>query len=168
VGSKARELFLGEDATTVKEYVVQDILIPALKETISDMVSQGLELALFGTTKGKRNKKSNATYTSYSSYYEKDERPQRSRRTQNTRPNSRRRIDEVILGTRGEADEVLYTMYDLLRDYGAVTVEDLYELIGERSEYTDQKWGWTDLTGSRVRRIRDGYLLEIPEPRPLD
>lgn len=55
-------------------------------------------------------------------------------------------------------------MDDLIDKYGTVSVGDLYELLGEEPAYTDEKWGWTDLTESGIRRVRDGYLLQLPQP----
>jgi len=42
-----------------------------------------------------------------------------------------------------------------------------YELVGLDSTHTDHKWGWEELTGAGVSRIRGGYLLDLPEPEPL-
>jgi hypothetical protein len=52
--------------------------------------------------------------------------------------------------------------------YESASVADLYELVGLSSVHTDNRWGWTDLTGAGVSRIRGGYLLDLPEPEPLD
>jgi len=67
-----------------------------------------------------------------------------------------------------EAEEVIDRMFDLVSRYEVVTVADLYELVGVSGEYTDAKWGWTDLRGAAAMRIRDGYLLDLPRPIYLD
>jgi hypothetical protein len=73
-----------------------------------------------------------------------------------------------VIASRQEAEEVLDRMYDLISQYDAVTVAELYELTGLESSHTDQKWGWEDLRGSGVGRVRGGgYLLELPEPISL-
>jgi uncharacterized protein YerC len=77
-------------------------------------------------------------------------------------------FDEVILPTRREAEEVLDFLHDLLTRYETVSVSDLYELVGETGNFTDEKWGWTDLAGASVSRVRDGYLLNLPRPVPID
>jgi biotin operon repressor len=59
-------------------------------------------------------------------------------------------------------------MYDLLKEYEMVSVQDLYTLLGKSSSYVDQKWGWMDLQGSQIRRVRDGYILELPKVTSLD
>src|SRR3954454_10116741 len=84
------------------------------------------------------------------------------------RARARHDFDEIVLESRGEAEEVIDRMYDLLSRYDSVSVADMYELTGIQSAHTDQKWGWTDLRGSTVTRTRaGGYLLDLPEPQPL-
>jgi hypothetical protein len=53
------------------------------------------------------------------------------------------------------------------RGAGEVSVADLYELLGVAADHTDQKWGWRTLGGASVRRVRDGYLLDLPQPEPI-
>ncbi len=48
--------------------------------------------------------------------------------------------------------------------YGSATIADLYELLGKKSEYTDNDYGWKDLSTSSQRRVREDYLLELPRP----
>jgi hypothetical protein len=84
------------------------------------------------------------------------------------RARARHDFDEIVLETRGEADEVIDQLYEIVSRYDSATVADLYELVGLASTHTDNKWGWTDLRGAGVTRVRSGYLLDIPEPRPLD
>ncbi len=58
---------------------------------------------------------------------------------------------------------------DLLLDkYDSVTVAEFYELCGVSGNFTDNKYGWTDIQGASVQRTRNGYLLNMPKPEPLD
>ena len=77
-------------------------------------------------------------------------------------------MDDILLATRVEAETVVDRMYDLLREYEMVSVSDLYSLLGLSSSYTDQKWGWTNLQSLDIRRVRDGYILNLPKTIPLD
>ena len=77
-------------------------------------------------------------------------------------------FDEIVLDQRAEAEEVIDRLYDVVSRYESATVADLYDLVGLPSTHTDHKWGWTDLRGAGVSRIRDGYLLDLPDPEPLD
>ena len=67
-----------------------------------------------------------------------------------------------------QAKEKAYTLDDLIDQYGVVSVADLYDLVGLTStNYTDNKYGWTDLRHAEVRRDRDGYLLRMPKATPI-
>ena len=70
--------------------------------------------------------------------------------------------------TRVEAEEVLDRLFDWIERYEQVAVAELYEMVGISGNFTDQKWGWTDLRGATVSRVGRGYLLNLPRPEPLD
>lgn len=63
-------------------------------------------------------------------------------------------------------------MYDLLNDYDTVSIADLNSLLGRSSSFTDQKWGWTNLKGSRIYKNlgsrNRGYILELPRVVAID
>jgi hypothetical protein len=75
--------------------------------------------------------------------------------------------DEIILVDQRDAEAVLGRMYEVLEQVQIVTVRDLKELLGRPSAYTDDGWGWNDLQGSRVVAIPQGYLIELPQARPV-
>ena len=75
---------------------------------------------------------------------------------------------EIIIPTRPEADAVLEGLFAILEEYDVVSVSDLYEMTGVTSHFTDRKWGWTDLRGSDIHRIREGWLLDLPRPEVID
>ena len=45
---------------------------------------------------------------------------------------------------------------------------DFYELAGIESEWTDEKYGWGELSEARVERVRNGYIVALPKPEPID
>ena len=62
---------------------------------------------------------------------------------------------------------VLDTLLKLVEDYDVARVADYYQLVGRTGSWTDNEWGWTNLSDSRVRRIPEGYILELPRPVSL-
>lgn len=160
--NKFADTFISEDITSVKDYVINDVLIPAAKKAISDIITNGIDMMLYGETKSRR--KSSGSKVSYTSYYERD----RDRDRDYRRPRTGYDYDEIILESRGEAEEVINKMDELLEVYGIVSVADLYDLVGIAGNYTDNKYGWTNLRNAYVQRLRDGYLLKLPKAMPLD
>lgn len=163
--SKFKRAFFGEDVVNVKDYVIFDVMIPALKATISDMIGNGVEVLLFGEARGKRKKKGD----NYAGYYRRrDDRDSDGGRRRSV--SSDRAFDDICLDSRAEAEVVISTLTDLAYDYGQVSVADLYDLVGISASFTDEKYGWFkgDLRGATVRRCRDGFLLDLPRATRLD
>lgn len=162
--SKLGEIFIAEDARNVKSYILMDVLVPAVKKAISDIVTNGIDMLLFGEGGGTR-KTSSASAVSYRNYYDqKDIR----RGYSNTRMRTGYDYDDIILESRGEAEEVLARMDELIETYGIVSVADLYDLVGKTCNYTDNKYGWTNIRNAEPIRVRDGYMLKMPKAGPIN
>lgn len=163
---KLADIFISEDASKVKEYIFMDVLIPAAKKAISDIVTNSIDMILYG--EAGRSKKSNtpATKVSYGSYYNNGRNDRDGYRQSTSR--STYSYDEVILATRGEAEAVITQMDEIVAQYGFVRVADLYDLVGITGSYTDNNYGWTDIRSAQVVRVRDGYLLKLPRALPID
>lgn len=73
----------------------------------------------------------------------------------------------VILETKEGAEELLERMVDIRAHMDYVTLRDLNELLGRPTHYTDEKVGWTILAGTKIIQVREGYLLDLPEPKTL-
>lgn len=175
VGRRLHDIFIGGDSKTVMNYVVTEVLIPQAKDMANEMVSTFIEKMLYGDARSHRRPGGyrptvSPGPTNYTRYSERGNNPV-GRHTMSREPNARvagRPLDDLLFATRVEADTVLGKMYDLLEGYEFVSVRDLHSLIGWSSSYIDEKWGWTNLNGSDVRRDRDGYTLTLPKPIALD
>ena len=163
-------VFLPEDVDNVKSYILFDVIIPLIKRAISDTV----EAILY--PEGRSGKTSTASKISYRSYYEKPDgrsrdynKPDGRSRDYNTfRTRTGYNYDDIILDNRGEAEDVLSRMDELISTYGLVSVADLYDLVGITGNYTDNKYRWTDIRSTSVIRVRDDYMLKLPKALPLN
>ena len=163
--SKFAEMFIAEDVSSVKSYIISDILIPAAQKLFVDTVRDAANMLVYGRTdRGKRTSGFRADYVSYNRYSDRryDDRP-----ASDSRARSGYSYDDVILESRGEAEEVLDTMRDAIEEYGMVSVMDLYDLVGITGEYTDNNYGWKNLRNAEPIRVRDGYMLKMPKAVPL-
>jgi len=176
LGKRLTETFVGGDAKSVWAFVALDVMVPAAKDMLADAVSQGVERMIFGEAQstGRRTgrRPSGGPHISYNKYSGGARRlgppDEKSRHELSRRARASHDFDEIILSTRVEAEEVIERMCDLVDKYEAATVADLYDLIGVSGTYTDDKWGWMDLRTASTRRVRNGYLLNLPAPDPLD
>ncbi len=154
--------FISEDAKNIKSYVFGEVLIPAIKKAISDIVTDGIDIILYGGSRG-GNRRSTADRVSYRNYYDRDNRIRDSRPT-----NYGYSYEDIILATRGEAEDVLQRMDELMDTYGLVRVADLKDLVGISDNYTDNKYGWTNIRNAEIVRVRDGYMIKMPKAVPID
>ena len=56
---KLKDTFISEDVSNVKSYIVMDVLIPAAKKAISDIVRDGIDMILYGSA-GKSRSSTNS------------------------------------------------------------------------------------------------------------
>ena len=160
---KFTDIFISEDAGNVKSYIIMDVLVPAIKKAISDVVRNGIDMILYGDANHSKSS-SGASKVSYRSYYDGG----RDHREPTARTRTGYSYDDIILDNRGEAEDVLSRMDELVATYGIVSVADLYDLVGITGNYTDNKYGWTDIRSARVERVRDGYIIKLPKALPLN
>lgn len=159
---KILDLFVAEEKEDIKTYMFLDVLIPAIKKLIWDIFAGGLEMTLFGG-RGSSQRSSTASKVSYTKYYDRERSPQRE-----ARPRLGYDYDEVILSNRGEAEEVLSRLDECISAYGIASVADFYDLVGITGNFTDNKYGWSDLRNASVVRVRDGYVIKFPKALPIN
>lgn len=164
---KFTDMFLGPDVPSVSAYILHDVLIPAAKDTLEDLVKGSIEFLLRGEVRGNRTGRSGSkSYVRYDKVSYRNERD--DRREPSARNRSLHNFDDIVLESRGEAEEVLSTLVDLVEDYDVASIADLYDLVGIESTFVDTKYGWTNLSRAFVSRVRDGYLIDLPQAKLLD
>lgn len=58
-------------------------------------------------------------------------------------------------------------MRDYIREYDSVSVARLLDLFDLPGKYTDNNYGWTRPEDICVKRVREGYLIDVPEAEYL-
>ena len=76
---------------------------------------------------------------------------------------------ELVYETRADAEKVLNGMSEIINEYGFVTVADLYDISGlPGAYYTDSSIGWKgSIEEPTIKRVRDGYVIDLPKPEVL-
>lgn len=162
---KLSDIFISEDVHNVKNYIFMDVLVPAIKKAVSDIVTNGVDMILYGES-GRSRRNTPSSNVSYRNYY--DRKRDDDRRPGVSRMGNGYSYKDIIVETRAEAEEVLDRMNELIDLYGQVTVADLYDLVGETGPYTNNKYGWINIRNAEPVRVNDGYLLKLPKALPID
>lgn len=163
---KLADIFISEDIKSVKSYIFMDVLVPAIKKAIYDIVTNGIDMFLYGGT-GKAKNGSNGQKVSYRNYYEQKNNGG-YRGSETPKNHNSFDYDDIVFNSRGEAEAARQQMQDIVARYGIVTVNDLYEMTPLSAPYTSQKYGWMDVSNVEVVRVRDGYILKLPRAVPID
>jgi hypothetical protein len=174
LGRKFKDTFIAGSGKDVVSYMVEDHLIPEIRDMLVNALQGGIERLFNGDHRNGRPRPgrgtwmgSNVGHVNYQGMSQTSK-PSASK-TVSGKARARHAFDEVVIPGKYEANEVLDRMYDILSRQGEVSVADLYALTGIRAEHTDMKWGWTTLRGSRSVEVRKlgGWLLDLPEPEEL-
>lgn len=163
--SRVAHDFVAEDSRSVGHYVLLEVLLPAAKKTISDVVSAGIERMLYGDARPARGTRPG--YTNYSAAIRSsapmsDPRPALSRQAR-----VNHEFGEILISSRADAEDVLDRLRDLINEYNVASVADFKELLGITSEFTDNTWGWDDLRSASIRPVRGGYVIDLPRTQAL-
>lgn len=181
LGRRMREMFFSGDSSSVGGYLLKDVLIPALQNTITDLVTQGIEQVFYGEVRtGRRGGPSRpsgygSNHISYNDQYRTRPTPATStqRSSVSTPPYQRPsnpsvyQMGEVTVESRVDAEVVVDRMGDLIEQYGAASVADLNSLLKQSSSYVDHSWGWDSMGGVDIKRDRWGFRIILPEPVKL-
>lgn len=158
---------IADDAGNVGEYILTDVIIPATKNLIVDMISQSVERVLFGTTRGRIRRSPLGMTLRDQVNYGRISSEREPRRYMSREARAKHDFNEIVLESRSEAIDVMEGMIERIRRYGSVTVAELYDFVGVTGSYADQRWGWNDLVSADVRQVPGGFLLDLPAPEPI-
>jgi len=169
LGSRFKEVF-GGNFRSAGGYIMGEIIVPAIRGLIVDAVSKGTERVVMGETQRqwRRGTPSMSARTTYNNPIHRDPRdgymasPQRALGPPGQRP----KWDDIILTQREDAEVIVETMLGSIEKYDFVTVADLLHMLGFATAYTDQAWGWTNLASISIKQVREGWLIELPDPEP--
>lgn len=161
---KLTSIFISEDVNNVKSYIFMDVLVPAIKKALSDILREGVDMLLYGKPNGSSGRSSSVPYVSYN-------------KTSTSRRDDRRvnhvragyNFEDIVLETRGDAEELLYQLDEAIEKYGVISVADLYDSVDLPHNFTDNKYGWTSIRTAEVVRARGGgYIIKLPRAMPID
>lgn len=173
IAKRFAEAFGAKEGQGVLEYIINDIIVPATKNMLLDSVSDGIEMALFGELTSRRNRRgygrdSGPRYAydrlSYNRSDRRDDPRERNNDRSRTAPAGMMDYEDIIFRSKDDADEVIAQLVTMIDAYGDTTVSDLYEFAGFSAEPQFRNYGWESLGSAAPRRVRDGYILDLPRP----
>jgi hypothetical protein len=159
---KFADVFIEDDINTVKTYIKNEILIPRVRQLLYD-IGEGVLNAVFS---GRRDRsRTTVDKVSYDKCYGggRDD-----RRRDDYQPRAAFDYDTIRFVSRGDAEDVLDRLDEMIEQYGMARVGDIYDMIGKSCSYTAYNYGWTNLRDARVARYGSDYALDLPKAVPLN
>ncbi len=166
-----------EDFRTVKRSLIQDVVIPTIRDFLADIFIGGIERTLYGGSGVRRHSRSSQTPSSYSSslvrpdpvrepYYNMYGTNKAVQKPQLATKVSRFDFSDVVMRDRASAQDLLDILRLAIAEQGYVTVGELYDALDKVDDldFTDNYYGWRDLSGARIKRVFSGYWLDLPDP----
>lgn len=167
-----------ENASDIKDYIIDSVLIPTLKNAVIDT----FQLWLFGSTDRYRSGYSSGGSVKYGNYVNYNSiasaRPGFSRGGRVDSVSSHKdylALDELYFPTRAGADKLLSNMRSVISTYGFISIARMYDFMYEEGSdgvrrpivapATYNNFGWynLDYPDARVELRPDGYLLILPD-----
>ena len=178
--------FISEDVDYVGSSILDDILIPAIKDLINEILHSTIDMTFGGGGyRGSYSRRGSKSRIAYNRMYD-DNRFSRRRRDRDDDDyddrRSRRRLpdcSEFVFDPRDfdrpsdakcAAEDLLDDMADRIEEYGQVDVAWFMDQVGEDIDgrWNAEDWGWTNLSGVRVRGSnRNGWYIDLPRPKEL-
>ena len=168
IAKRLRIILFGDNGKSVGSYLVEDVFIPAFRDTLDEMITGSKDLLLHGERRSRpRSGALGSRMTFQNTNYGGMSRPGGARPVVDpVQPKGQYYFEDIVLSSKGDAEVVLTQLIDILDEYGQVTIADLRDTVGMSGQYTDRNWGWISLANARTERLRgtQNYILDLPQP----
>ena len=168
-GQKLKEAMFAEDIGngSVTEYVFFKVMIPAVKQVLSNMANTAINMALGLDPKTKTI--SANTHTANASLY----RDRNYSSGENYGYSRHRDAVSDYTWTHADATDIYNQCVDILERYPSLTLSNVYSIMNmpEKIQSTDSKWGWTDprcVDLIPVDEAGDVWRVVFSKIRPLE
>lgn len=176
MGRRFSEVFISDEADTVGRFIVEEVIIPGVKDALLDILHGSIDRIFGGTARGGYNsyrRRERSDREPYENYYSRGRRS-RDRDDDDRDKHERRRrrrsdnFTSLEVESRSERDAVLRNMGDYIERYGHVTVAQVKRMVNIDTEPMDSDWGWSDMRDVSHYRDGDIYVIEMEPPEDLD
>lgn len=183
---KLKNSLINEDARNVKDYLIYDLAAPAatnfLIDLIIDLVSNGLNYIFKPVAKTTVRTRSASPIGTKIYFGKPTDYNGISKNRQIIREPERNKLEsygEAAVKDKAEGYKIIESVQDCIDSYGYARVADFNEAAGITGDYTDNNYGWTDISGyefiparievnenGEVHNVR-GFILKMPAASPI-
>lgn len=167
--NKFFKAYANDTVGSVGAYLLMEVLVPATKNLISDLVTQGINRMLYGRSTASGNSFAGQQRQGYTRFSGSGGSSSSvgSQPAYNSQARAMHNTSQIIFATRPDAEMTLDSLREYIDRYGSVKLVNLYQAARVPINFTDQKWGWTDLSRASVQQVREGYIIDLPKTEVL-
>lgn len=144
-----------------------NMMIPSVMRLVYDFLEGALRMLILKENSG-IGRFGGASHTSYNRPYRASSAATYHRSSYGMAP--QRRVlqetpyEDIVFGSRAEAEDVWRIMMGVIEEYGVITVGHLYSICGLENNRSHFRWGWTDVSQCGIGRMQNGYFIDLPNP----
>lgn len=175
LGARLIDTFIKEKPEEVRKYIIKEVVVPAIMDTIYDSVMSALGMTFYQKADRRRSSGGGSglgsKFTNYSAISTPSIRKERTPAYGGSK-GSLKSFDNLVFDSKGEAEDVRDSMIEALDRYGYLTVLEFYDIAQVTVDnFTDQNWGWKRDSIGQMKILGDsanGYYINLPRCEPLD
>lgn len=76
----------------------------------------------------------------------------------------RKKVAKNHFNSREEAENILFRMEEIVRQYGKISVSDMFDMIGLSCNRIANRYGWKNIRNVRIERTDGGWRINLPTP----
>lgn len=175
----AESIIPKSDRKEIANYILLDVALPALKDTVSEMVINTVQMLLYpGESRSDYKKRRDGYHKSYGNSPNKYQQGSNKYRSDNSSRRKRVNLDDVLFYTRKDARYAYGKLLDRIDEYGSAKVSDLFDEVNITLDWPADDVGWEELPDEpvidivRVRNesgeLERKYCLNLPNPYRLN
>lgn len=182
LGPRLKNMFV-TDGMSFVDHLVENVVVPMAKDIvlsvivqIGDNTKRGFEQMLFPNGSSANDVRTSRTSgpISYNNIHRSSTVVRSSVTPAYQRSYSRHsnRMEDLAFEYRSDAQKLVIHLEGMIEELGHCTVGDLHEYVDpDKIQPTDDSWGWAgnDMDRALISEDRQGggYILTLPEPRPI-
>lgn len=158
LGERIAEAFIMTDGASIKDYLIFNVLIPGVKNTIENVIHMILYPTKGDTRIVRRGGESRIIPVKYRGRFE-----ERRRNDEYVGSRMRANKPELVFDHREDAEEILGIMTRKIERTGFASMKELYREAELPTDFTYDSWGWRNLYDAMIVQVSEGWLLKMPE-----
>ena len=178
---KVTNALIEEDLKTASTSVLDDILIPTVKNLMADMFVGVIERVFRGNSR--KPATGGGYYTNYSNSLVRTHTASgtnysnvttiRQQQPQEQPVREKLTYSNIVMRDRPSAQGLIDTLAGELVDHDSVTIAELYEMLTDDnsvvySDPTDNYYGWKSMEGAYIKPYGGQFKVILPKPIQLD